>query len=199
MYCDDANQHFQTIKAAPHSDAASNTLTLPNVGTVFSTTDGTQTLTNKTLTSPKIGTAILDTSGNELINLTATGSAVNEITLANAASGNAPTITASGETNVSLNLVPKGTGTLQGNGAALKIAGKETMWIPAAARCSISRRFRETPLSAFTVKEFWYCRRPSEVTIAAHWLLSHAFSQRDGLKSAGLSGWSRARVARGRS
>ena len=104
--------------------------TLP-AGTV--TLTGTQTLTNKTLTSPKIGTAILDTSGNELINLTATGSAVNEITLANAASGNAPTITASGETNVSLNLVPKGTGTLQGGGSALKIAGKETIWIPAPA------------------------------------------------------------------
>ena len=97
------------------------------------TLTGTQTLTNKTLTSPKIGTAILDTSGNELINLTATGSAVNEITLANAASGNAPSITAAGETNVSLNLVPKGTGTLQGNGSALKIAGKETIWIPAPA------------------------------------------------------------------
>ena len=97
------------------------------------TLTGTQTLTNKTLTSPKIGTAILDTSGNELINLTATGSAVNEITLANAASGNAPSITAAGETNVSLNLVPKGTGTLQGNGSALKIAGKETIWVPSAA------------------------------------------------------------------
>ena len=97
------------------------------------TLTGTQTLTNKTLTSPKIGTNILDTNGNELINLTATSSAVNEITLANAATGNAPTITASGETNVSLNLVPKGTGTLQGNGSALKIAGKETIWVPAAA------------------------------------------------------------------
>jgi len=97
------------------------------------TLTGTQTLTNKTLTSPKIGTSILDTSGNELMLLTATGSAVNEITLANAASGNAPTITASGETNVSLNLVPKGTGTLQGNGSALKIAGKETIWVPATA------------------------------------------------------------------
>jgi len=106
--------------------------TLP-AGTGDVTLTGTQTLTNKTLTSPKIGTNILDTNGNELINLTATGSAVNEITLANAATGNAPSITASGETNVSLNLVPKGTGILQGNGSALKIAGKETMWIPAAA------------------------------------------------------------------
>ena len=97
------------------------------------TLTGTQTLTNKTLTSPKIGTSILDTNGNELAILTATGSAVNEITLANASTGNAPTITASGETNVSLNLVPKGTGVLQGDGSALKIAGKETIWVPAAA------------------------------------------------------------------
>jgi hypothetical protein len=116
--------------------ATANDGTNPDIDTLDCgdvTLTGTQTLTNKTLTSPKIGTAILDTSGNELINLTATGSAVNEITLANAATGNAPTITASGETNVSLNLVPKGTGTLQGNGSALKIAGKETMWVPAAA------------------------------------------------------------------
>ena len=56
------------------------------------TLTGTQTLTNKTLTSPKIGTNILDTGGNELINITATGSAVNEFTIANAATGNAPTL-----------------------------------------------------------------------------------------------------------
>ena len=97
------------------------------------TLDGTQTLTNKTLTSPKIGTSILDTNGNELFLLTATGSAVNELTYANAATGNNPSFTASGETNVGINLVPKGSGVLQGNGAALKIAGKETMWVPAAA------------------------------------------------------------------
>ena len=116
--------------------ATANDGTNPDIDTLPAgdvTLTGTQTLTNKTLTSPKIGTSILDTNGNELVNLTATGSAVNEITLANAATGNAPTITASGETNVSLNLVPKGTGTLQGNGSALKIAGKETMWVPASA------------------------------------------------------------------
>ena len=48
------------------------------------TLTGTQTLTNKTLTAPKIGTSILDTNGTELLLLTATGSAVNELTLANA-------------------------------------------------------------------------------------------------------------------
>jgi hypothetical protein len=75
------------------------------------TLTGTQTLTNKTLTAPKIGTSILDTNGNELFLLTATASAVNEITLANAAAGNNPSITASGgDTNIGVSIQPKGTG-----------------------------------------------------------------------------------------
>ena len=111
--------------------------TNPNIvdvgmGTV--TLDGTQTLTNKTLTSPKIGTNILDTNGNELINFTATGSAVNELTIANAGTGVAgPVISATGETNVGININPKGTGVLKSGSAAVKIAGTETIWVPAAA------------------------------------------------------------------
>jgi len=97
------------------------------------TLTGTQTLTNKTLTAPKIGTSILDTNGNELLLLTATGSAVNELTLANASTGNGPILSATGETNVDINLNPKGTGVLKSATAAVKIAGLETMWVPAAA------------------------------------------------------------------
>jgi len=98
------------------------------------TLTGTQTLTNKTLTSPKIGTNILDTNGNELINLTATGSAVNELTIANAGTGvTGPVISATGETNVGININPKGTGVLRSGTAAVKIAGLETMWVPASA------------------------------------------------------------------
>jgi hypothetical protein len=155
------------------------------------TLTGTQTLTNKTLTSPKIGTSILDTNGNELALLTATGSAVNEFTIANAATGNDPTLSATGgDSNIDIAIKPKGTGeTVFGTGAAnatitssgahdlildtnsgtnsgtititdaangditiapngtgvakavdgadatgaIKIAGKETIWIPAAA------------------------------------------------------------------
>jgi hypothetical protein len=86
-------------------------LTLDASGTVTET--GTQTLTNKTLTSPKIGTSILDTNGNELFLLTATGSAVNEITYNNAATGNKPTLTASGDdTNIGVSIQPKGSGTI---------------------------------------------------------------------------------------
>ena len=107
--------------------------TLP-AGSGDVTLTGTQTLTNKTLTSPKIGTNILDTSGNELINFTATGSAVNELTIANAATGvTGPVISATGETNVGININPKGSGVLNSGGSAVKIAGKETMWVPAAA------------------------------------------------------------------
>ena len=81
---------------------------LATAGTVTET--GTQTLTNKTLTSPKIGTSILDTNGNELALLTATSSAVNEFTIANGASGAGPRLSATGETNVDLDLLAKGTG-----------------------------------------------------------------------------------------
>jgi len=86
-------------------------VSLATAGTVTET--GTQTLTNKTLTSPKIGTSILDTNGAELFKLTATSSAVNEITYNNAATGNKPTLTASGDdTNIGVSIQPKGSGTI---------------------------------------------------------------------------------------
>ena len=80
-------------------------------GSDIISTDNTKTLTNKTLTAPKIGTSILDTNGNELLVLTATASAVNELTYANAATGNGPTLTASGgDTNIDVSILPKGSG-----------------------------------------------------------------------------------------
>lgn len=86
-------------------------------GDVIATLTGTQTLTNKTLTSPKIGTAILDTGGNSLFNLTATGSAVNYMTVANAAAAGSPSITAAGsDTNVDLLLAAKGSGAVKAGG-----------------------------------------------------------------------------------
>jgi hypothetical protein len=98
----------QTLDVLGTLDIDGGTLVLPaNVVT----TDGTQTLTNKTLTAPKIGTSILDTNGNELFLLTATGSAVNEITLANAATGSSPILSATGsDTDIGISIQPKGTG-----------------------------------------------------------------------------------------
>lgn len=77
------------------------------------------TLTNKTLTtpalaSPRVTTSINDVNGSELIKVTATASAVNEVTLANAATLGKPTITASGaDTNVTMKLEAKGTGSVE--------------------------------------------------------------------------------------
>ena len=183
-----------TVAVAPSSTAivfaSANDGTNPDIidiGMGDVTLTGTQTLTNKTLTSPKIGTSILDTNGNELIKVTATGSATNELTIANAANGSAPTISATGssDSNVNINIAPKGSGetvigtgaanatltssgahdlildtnsgtnsgsititdgadgniniapngngVVQAGGSAVKVAGKETIWVPAVA------------------------------------------------------------------
>ena len=112
-------------------DSASNTLTLDlSEGTLtgttsefnsalsdgsFATLAGTETLSNKTLTAPKIvdGGFIADANGNELVIFTTTASAVNEITVANAAASGHPAITTTGsDTNINLVLSPKGSGTI---------------------------------------------------------------------------------------
>jgi hypothetical protein len=73
---------------------------------------GAETLTNKTLTTPIIA-QINDANANESIKFTATASAVNEVTLANAATGNDPTLTASGgDINIGVSIQGKGTGNL---------------------------------------------------------------------------------------
>mgnify|MGYP003675628584 FL=1 len=107
--------------------AADRIVTLPQLGAgdEFVFKAHTATLTNKTLTSPilttaKVITALNDTNGNELVKVTATGSAINEITIANAASGSGPTVSATGGgTNVNLNLDAKGTGSVEINKLAI--------------------------------------------------------------------------------
>ena len=116
-----------TVAVAPAATAvvfaSANDGTNPDIISLPSgdvTLTGTQTLTNKTLTSPKIGTSILDTNGAELAKVTATSSAVNEFTIANAATGNDPTLSATGDdSNIDIAIKPKGTGeTVVGTGAA---------------------------------------------------------------------------------
>lgn len=88
-------------------------------GTEIVTVSGTQTLTNKTLTAPKFadGGFLADSNGNELIVLDSVSSAVNEITVANSATGNSPSIAATGgDTNLDLLLAAKGTGVVKAGG-----------------------------------------------------------------------------------
>lgn len=96
------------------------------------TTTGTQTLSNKTLTAPKFvnGGFIADANGNEEIKFATTTSAVNEITVTNAATGNGPTIAASGgDTNINLNLSGKGTGEVKINGDAVGSSSVSTVFM----------------------------------------------------------------------
>ena len=96
------------------------TVTIPSGADTLVARTSTDTLTNKTLTAPKIADAgfIADANGAEQIIFQTTASAVNEIEVTNAATGGAasagtstaPIIGASGETNVDLALLPKGTG-----------------------------------------------------------------------------------------
>lgn len=70
-----------------------------------------------TFSSIILSSGINDANGNELLKVTATGAAVNELTLANAATGNAPSLTATGDdAAIGINLVPKGAGLVQAAG-----------------------------------------------------------------------------------
>jgi hypothetical protein len=103
------------------------TATLAELNTAVSDADvasiaGSEILTNKTLTAPKFADLgfIADANGNELIILDTVASAVNEVTLANAATTGTPTLTASGgDTDISLDLVAKGTGKVKAGGVDL--------------------------------------------------------------------------------
>jgi len=78
---------------------------------------------------------ILDENSNEQISFTTTGSAVNEFTIANAATGNAPAISATGgDANIDLNITPKGYGraTFNGQGKIQSVAEKVTTEATAA-------------------------------------------------------------------
>ncbi len=115
FYCESSNAHAQTLQGAPHSEAASNTLTLPSTGGNVNlvSTASTATLTNKTLTAPKIadGGFIADANGNELVVFQTTSSAVNQLEITNNATGSNPILAATGgDTNIGIALTPKGTG-----------------------------------------------------------------------------------------
>ena len=73
--------------------------------------------------------SILDENSNEQITFTTAGTAVNEFTIANAGTGNAPELAATGgDASIDLNLTPKGVGraTFNGQGKIQSVAEKVT-------------------------------------------------------------------------
>jgi hypothetical protein len=95
-----------TASTALALDASKNVVSVTNTGT-----DNNVLATSPTITTPRVVTSLNDTNGNEVFGITATGSAVNELTIANAATAANPVISATGsDTNIGITLTPKGTG-----------------------------------------------------------------------------------------
>mgnify|MGYP001574382337 CR=1 FL=1 len=112
------NESLSAINAAGTGEVelikadGSNVTQLPNganipTGKTFTQTDAGAMRLNR----PRITTSIDDVNGNEVIKTPATTSAVNEVTITNAATGGVPTISATGDdTSIPIQVSGKGTG-----------------------------------------------------------------------------------------
>ena len=128
-------------------------------GSDIVTLAATQTLAAKTLTAPKIANNgfIADANGNEQVIFATTTSAVNELTITNAASGASASITASGETNTGIKLIGKGTSGITitnatANGAFLELDTKAAPADPATEAARIYLKQVDANNNAIAVK-----------------------------------------------
>ena len=124
-----SHSYMGNYALVPASNVINHTealISMPTSTTTLVGTGTTDTLTNKTLTEPKIadGGFIADANGNELIKMQTTSSAVNELEVTNAATGNAVVVGASGgDTNIDIDITPKGTGEVNIAAGNLNYAG----------------------------------------------------------------------------
>ena len=81
FYCSSSNAHYQTLQAAPHSSAASNTLLLPAAGTELISNSATQTMTNKSLTAPTLTGTTTAAAANFSGTVTFAGAASNGVSI----------------------------------------------------------------------------------------------------------------------
>lgn len=136
----DPNSGASDVATLVTSRSTSNTTdngTPPTYGTliaVVTVANAASSITNGNITDWRVRAVavggINDTNGNEILKVTATASAVNELTAANAATGNGPALSATGsDSNIDINLSPKGTGLLKIGGNPIG-AGAWTAWTP---------------------------------------------------------------------
>lgn len=101
------------------------------------TSDGTNMTfgsANLRATRPRFTTSIDDSNGNEIFILTASASAVNELTIANSGAGAGPSVTASGsDTDIPIRFIPKGS-------AGVYISGTPPTAVPLYVGTSINYR-----------------------------------------------------------
>ena len=116
-----------SVNVALALDAGANRIYICQDGTDWDTIGGGATELSDD-TSPQLS-GMLDVNGQalgdgtlELLKFSETGSAINEFTIANAASGSGPTLSATGDgTNVDINIAPKGTGDVVLAGDTVKV------------------------------------------------------------------------------
>lgn len=104
-----ANRGLEGTSAAGHTTSE----TVKGILTVDMYNDVIDSLKNVVDQDTGAFGALKDSNGNEVLKGGSVASAVNEVTVINAATGDAPIISATGgDTNIDLELVPKGTGVL---------------------------------------------------------------------------------------
>lgn len=110
------------IVASRSSSASTDDGTPPTYGTliaVVTVSNGASSITNGNIADKRVRAnpkGINDDNGNEVVKISSTANAVNELTLANAATGNGPEIQATGsDTNIDIELIPKGSGEVTKN------------------------------------------------------------------------------------